>query len=419
MSTRATALDVWVHGRRVGRIEAEATSPRSFSFTYGPHATETEFVSLTMPVRERRFEDGSLFPIFEQNLPEGELKAVLGTRYAKTLTLIDDFDYLAVCGPYWQGRVRLSEVDGEPKRSGEPLALRELLSSENHMLFEELVGRYGFEVATRSGVQPKLALTVQDGDIQPVDRTSIWTGDKIVKFENDDTDYPGIAIVEYVCMTAAREAKIPVPGFEISEDGRRMVIDRFDVAKDGTALGFEEAATLMLFHAAEKYSSSYGRMCRILLEEVSPSFREAARMSLVKQLLLMMLIGNGDAHLKNFGVVYSSANDVHLAPAYDVVCTTLYLSHDQPALGFEGRKIWFTGEALVDQVAKATGMGADGVVACRKDVEAGIGRAVETCLRHFRGDSRATDVVGQLADHWQKRREGVRGLNTPVTRRPT
>ncbi len=54
------------------------------------------------------------------------------------------------------------------------------------------------------------------------------------------------------------------------------------------------------------------------------------------------MLRNGDAHLKNFGVLYSSTADVRLAPLYDLVTTTGYaaLRNDVPALPLDGRRAW-------------------------------------------------------------------------------
>lgn len=57
-----------------------------------------------------------------------------------------------------------------------------------------------------------------------------------------------------------------------------------------------------------------------------------------KALLLNQWLQNGDAHLKNFGVLYSSLTDVRLAPIYDVVCTTAYIRQDMQALTLRGTK---------------------------------------------------------------------------------
>jgi serine/threonine-protein kinase HipA len=50
-------------------------------------------------------------------------------------------------------------------------------------------------------------------------------------------------------------------------------------------------------------------------------------------------VRNGDAHLKNFGILYAAPGSiVNLAPAYDIVCTSAYLPNDVMALTLDGRK---------------------------------------------------------------------------------
>ena len=58
--------------------------------------------------------------------------------------------------------------------------------------------------------------------------------------------------------------------------------------------------------------------------------------------MLSVILRNGDAHLKNFGVLYASPLDpVTLAPVYDIVTTTAYLRKDVPALSLAGTKEWW------------------------------------------------------------------------------
>ena len=54
-------------------------------------------------------------------------------------------------------------------------------------------------------------------------------------------------------------------------------------------------------------------------------------------------MGNGDAHLKNFGLLYSepTQRDARLAPAYDIVNTTAYIPEDVLALDLVGNKSLF------------------------------------------------------------------------------
>ena len=52
------------------------------------------------------------------------------------------------------------------------------------------------------------------------------------------------------------------------------------------------------------------------------------------------IVGNGDAHLKNFGLIYQAPDgqDATLAPAYDIVNTTCYIPDDALALTLGGAK---------------------------------------------------------------------------------
>ena len=59
------------------------------------------------------------------------------------------------------------------------------------------------------------------------------------------------------------------------------------------------------------------------------------------------LLQNGDAHLKNFGLLYKGISDINLAPAYDVVCTTAYIERDIPALHLLGSKKWWSKKFLL------------------------------------------------------------------------
>ena len=50
---------------------------------------------------------------------------------------------------------------------------------------------------------------------------------------------------------------------------------------------------------------------------------------------------NGDAHLKNFGIVYDDVLGVaRLAPVYDLVTTTVYIPKDHMALPLDGSTKW-------------------------------------------------------------------------------
>src|SRR6202021_2670463 len=56
---------------------------------------------------------------------------------------------------------------------------------------------------------------------------------------------------------------------------------------------------------------------------------------------------NGDAHLKNFGIVYDDVlGEARLAPVYDLVTTSVYLPKDRLALTLNGTTDWPTAKEL-------------------------------------------------------------------------
>ena len=81
---------------------------------------------------------------------------------------------------------------------------------------------------------------------------------------------------------------------------------------------------------------------------VSPQHREEAMKTFFKSLVLAVAVRNGDAHLKNYGVLYENptAGDIRLAPIYDIVTTVAYLPRDIPALSLGGAKKWWDVRAL-------------------------------------------------------------------------
>lgn len=62
---------------------------------------------------------------------------------------------------------------------------------------------------------------------------------------------------------------------------------------------------------------------------------------MARRLLINILLGNGDAHLKNWTLIYSDAYSPRLSPLYDVVFTSPYIENDSLALNMVGTKQWF------------------------------------------------------------------------------
>ena len=177
--------------------------------------------------------------------------------------------------------------------------------------------------------------------LDATERGTATVGGYIVK--SWGAEYPQLAANEFFCMTAAKRAGLPVPEFHLSENGGLFVMKRFDLATaEGYPMGFEDMCSLQALSTAQKYGSTYERVARSIKEYVTGEFLQGARQQFFASLVLSCVIRNGDAHLKNFGVLYERPGQpVRLAPVYDMVTTMVYIPRDVPALSLAGTKKWW------------------------------------------------------------------------------
>jgi serine/threonine-protein kinase HipA len=295
-------------------------------------------ISLTMPPRPEGWSSNQLPPVLAMNLPEGFLRDRVIERYRKVMD-IEDMNLLAVTSTPSAGRVWASALGTNPAEPGKPIALRDILAHRGaEDLFDELLEKYSS--SSISGVQPKVVVP-EHASSGALGKSAAKSPDLIVKSAGDL--YPGLAENEFVCMSIAKYAGLETPGFWLSEDRKLFVIRRFDMGPDGY-LGFEDLAVLTGRHPDRKYDGSYGDAAKAVALNVAPIHRKSSLESFFRLMVISSVIRNGDAHLKNFGVLYgdpvSAEDDARLAPVYDLICSTIYIPNDVLALGMGGSKAW-------------------------------------------------------------------------------
>lgn len=399
-------IRVWADHQDAGRLDR--LEPRGAVFAYALDARPERAVSLTMPVRLETYgEAHRLLPIFEMNLPEGALREQLRLRFAKATGRFDDLDLLSVVGRSQIGRLRYTAVDAGLDDATPFQSVDEILSSRRDGgLYPYLIDTFA-QSSGVSGVQPKLLIRdeesarTMDGDRAP----SVRGATHIVKFW--DTAYPQLAANEYFCLTAARRAGLATPGFQLSDDGAALVVDRFDLRADGSYRGFEDFAVLNARGAADKYRGGIETaLFKRLSQFTSPALYQQDGLALFALLALNVAIRNGDAHLKNFGVVYDSPeDDPRLAPVYDVVTTTAYLPHDAMALTLDGSTRWPTRAQLL-KFGEARALGSRTALAAVFERVATAMSETLADLRAYAADHPAFRQVGdRMATEWE---EGMR-----------
>jgi serine/threonine-protein kinase HipA len=141
---------------------------------------------------------------------------------------------------------------------------------------------------------------------------------------------------ENLCMNMAAQLGIEIPPhglFRLKDETWAYVVRRFDRAPNGEKRRCEDFAQIL---GKEKYSGSYEQLGK-RLREIS-EFPGLDAQLFFERVLLSYLIGNGDAHLKNYSVLETDAGRLRLSPAYDIVCSRLLIPReDGCALTINGK----------------------------------------------------------------------------------
>jgi serine/threonine-protein kinase HipA len=127
-----------------------------------------------------------------------------------------------------------------------------------------------------------------------------------------------------------------------------LVIDRFDLRMDGTYRGFEDFCVLNARRTDEKYRGSYEiHVMKRFAQFANSNHVNEDQEKLFTLIALNCALRNGDAHLKNFGMVYDDVQgEARLAPVYDLVTTSVYLPKDSLALTLNGSTKWPSAKEL-------------------------------------------------------------------------
>jgi serine/threonine-protein kinase HipA len=288
-------------------------------FTYDPTYLEGKHpdIAFTLPLQSAPYicEQG-LHPFFDNLVAEGWLR----NAQAKALKVDpgNRFALLLAFGHDCAGAV--SVIDPAP--AAEPA-----IDANDPIATAALSSR-----ASLSGIQPKL-LAVKDGrKYRPArpDETSTF----IAKLPSGALR--DIIENEYLTTIACR-ALLPnddIVDPEIATlEGikeRALLVPRFDRLRSGTKRHFEEFNQLLGKRSGDdKYEASYDDMAVFIL--TTPNCTPVDAWKLYQRILVCILTGNTDAHLKNFAM-FHTPDGLRLTPAYDLVAAALYPEYRQLAL---------------------------------------------------------------------------------------
>ncbi len=260
-------------------------------------------VNLATTKAEHLFENG-LHPFFDNLVAEGWLAEIQARAISTNPN--NRFELLMTFGHDLVGAV--SVIDPEPQK---------IIIDKNDYLKQVTIK----SKASMSGVQPKIFVYEKDDKFYPVNIDDYST--HIAKLPGK---YPLIIENEYLCTLAAKILLAPDPVVELKIGsvegiGEALLVKRFDRNHQKEKIHFEEFAQLLNYKANRKYDASYVDLANFM--NASPLCSKIDVEKLFRRILVCILLGNTDAHLKNFAMFHSS-NGLELTPNYDMVFSAYY-----------------------------------------------------------------------------------------------
>ncbi len=328
----ARTLDVYLHEELVGHLIQDDGGQMSFEYLESWRAKSgAAALSQSLPVRKERFPAKECRGFFGGILPEASKREIIARNLG--ISAGNDYAMLEQIGGECAGAVTFIPAGQElPKRD---YHYRKLDAKELAGILRELpkrpllAGEKGIRLSL-AGAQDKIAVRIEGEEVL----LPLGGAPSTHILKPAVERFAGVVFNEALCMTLAAHMNLPAAKVETRrvEDVEYLLVERYDrthVTIDGTPTvervhqeDFCQAQNIVSELKYQKEGGPSFEQCFTLLRNVST----APVIDLVNLLdvsIFNYLVGNNDAHGKNFSLVYPD-KEIRLAPLYDAISTIYY-----------------------------------------------------------------------------------------------
>lgn len=326
-------LDVYLHADHVGQLIQNEHGDMVFDYAQNwldnPQAIP---LSHSMPLRPKQFDRNECRGFFAGILPEEAKREIIARNLG--ISARNDFAMLEQLGGECAGAVTF--IPAGEKLPEQNHSYKLLTDADLARVLQELprrplmAGADGIRLSL-AGAQDKIAVHVED------DQISIPLGGApsthilkpaIAHFE-------GLVFNEALCMTLATSIGLPAASVETRrvEDIDYLLIKRYDRKVSGTSIerlhqeDFCQALGIISEHKYQREGGPSLKSGFSLIRDIS-STPVIDLQRFLDAVIFNFLVGNHDAHGKNFSFIYDHSPALGLrasiAPLYDIVCTSYY-----------------------------------------------------------------------------------------------
>ena len=323
-------LEVWSNGEVIA-VVSEKRGKMSMTYTNLARPLGVPLISMAMPVGSQKYSDKKVRAFFRGLLPEGQARRILAYDFG--LVESDDMGLLATLGKDCAGALVLQPKGAAPPLMAGEAKARRVNDAEIARRLRELpIHPLGVDERTRvslAGVQSKLLLTqLEDGTwglpVNGAPSTHI--------LKPAHRELPESVANEAFCLALAARAGVKAARTSVSVFGgiETLVSERFDrvrIAGNVERLHQEDACqalSVLTLVPEQKYESLGGPSLARIAELLDQWGGTKSKEELLRQVAFHVIVGNADAHGKNFSFLHNNDQTVCLAPAYDIMSTSYY-----------------------------------------------------------------------------------------------
>ena len=346
-----SVLELSLHGELVGYLAGFQNGRNVLSFAESFRAnparptlsliTHPKFPKAEEAMADPWVKNQRLHPTLSNLLPEGALRELIAQGLGvHTDNEFQIFTYL--------GRDLPGALVATPLEPGNvPGHVLSSYGEARAVLIDQVAGGRKFSLA---GVQMKFSMKEREGRYNLGVEDEL--GDWIIK--TPSTVHPHVPLNEYTSMSLAAMAGVDIPDvrlvaldkleglpqINLPEEQYAFAIKRFD-RENQRRIHMEDFAQVLVKYPQQKYNgANYGQVGRVLYQYSGDGLADAQQFA--RRLLVNILLANGDAHLKNWSLLYQDQVTPMLSPAYDIVTTRVYIEDERRfALNLAKTKAWY------------------------------------------------------------------------------
>ena len=344
-------LQLTLHGSLVGYLAGfdNGRNVLSFADEFAGNPGRATFSLITHPefpraekiLSEPWASNQRLHPVLSNLLPEGPLRELLAQGLK--VHVDNEFHIFSYLGEDLPGALVATPL--EPDDVPDSILARH--GKVKPVKFRKGAYRNKFSLA---GVQMKFSMREKDG------RYNLSIGDELGGWviKTPSTKHKDAPLNEYTAMSLASLAGIEIPEIKLvdpdqldslpqinlPDEKQAFAIKRFD-RQGNERIHMEDFAQIFVKYPHDKYdSANYEQIGRVIYEYSGDGLADAQQFA--RRLLVNILLANGDAHLKNWSLLYQDQVTPRLSPAYDIVTTKVYIEDEKTyALDLGKTKEWY------------------------------------------------------------------------------